>query len=86
MTRNIGPADRALRLLLGAALILMALASGWPAFQGGLPRALAVIAGVVLMLFLGLITSWWALLALPVVVLTGSGLKSADKMASLIPA
>ena len=50
MTRNIGPADRALRLLLGAALILMALASGWPAFQGGLPRAMTVIAGVVLMI------------------------------------
>jgi hypothetical protein len=50
MTRNIGPADRTLRLVLGAALILVALASGWPAFQGGLPRAMAVIAGVVLMI------------------------------------
>lgn len=50
MTRNIGPADRTLRLVLGAALILVALASGWPAFQGGLLRAMAVIAGVVLML------------------------------------
>ena len=49
MTRNIGLADRTLRLVLGAALILAALASGWPAFQGGLPRAAAIVAGVVLM-------------------------------------
>ncbi len=50
MTRNIGPVDRTLRLVLGAALILVALASGWPAFQGGLPRAVAIGAGVVLMI------------------------------------
>ena len=50
MTRNIGPVDRTLRLVLGVALILVALASGWPAFQGGLPRAVAIGAGVVLMI------------------------------------
>ncbi|TJZ90354.1 DUF2892 domain-containing protein [Paracoccus gahaiensis] len=48
MTSNIGTSDRTLRIVLGAALILMALLSGWPVFEASLPRLVAVLAGVVL--------------------------------------
>lgn len=48
MTRNIGTADRIIRILLGAGLILAAAFSQWALFATTLPQVVAIIAGIVL--------------------------------------
>jgi hypothetical protein len=48
MTPNIGSTDRTLRLLAGAALILLALFSGIAAFDGAVLKYGALIVGVVM--------------------------------------
>lgn len=48
MTTNMGTMDRALRLVLGVALIAAALFSGWAVFDGVALKYGAVIIGIVM--------------------------------------
>lgn len=48
MTRNIGTADRIIRIVLGAALILAATLSQWPFLQTTVAQIGAIALGIVL--------------------------------------
>lgn len=49
MIANIGSLDRALRLVLGVALITAALLSGWAVFDGVALKYGAVVVGIVML-------------------------------------
>ncbi|MEM1314455.1 MAG: DUF2892 domain-containing protein [Pseudomonadota bacterium] len=49
MTANVGSLDRALRAVLGAALLYLAFGSGAPLFDGALATVLAAGAGAVML-------------------------------------
>ncbi len=49
MTVNMGTMDRAVRLVLGVALIAAALFSGWSAFDGAALKYGAVVIGIVML-------------------------------------
>lgn len=54
MTANIGTIDRALRLLIGIALLGLALGGFMPVLAAGAPKGIAVVAGVVMLATAGL--------------------------------
>ena len=54
MTANVGPIDRALRALIGLALLVPAFGGFVPALAAGAPKWIAVIAGVVLLATAGM--------------------------------
>lgn len=49
MIANVGNLDRAIRLVLGVALIAAALLSGWVVFDGVALKSVAVVVGVVML-------------------------------------
>lgn len=48
MSTNVGTADRILRAALGLGLLYLAFLSGMPAFEGGLLKYSAAVAGVIM--------------------------------------
>ncbi|PIV76589.1 MAG: DUF2892 domain-containing protein, partial [Rhodobacteraceae bacterium CG17_big_fil_post_rev_8_21_14_2_50_65_11] len=54
MTANIGTIDRALRVLIGIALLGLALGGFVPALATGAPKWIAVVAGVVMLATAGM--------------------------------
>ncbi|QFS83517.1 hypothetical protein FIU97_11810 [Roseivivax sp. THAF40] len=49
MTTNVGTIDRIARALLGLVLLYLAFASGLPAFEAGLLKWIAALAGLVML-------------------------------------
>lgn len=49
MIANVGNLDRAIRLVLGVALIAATLLSGWVVFDGVALKSVAVVVGVVML-------------------------------------
>jgi len=54
MTANIGTIDRALRVLIGIALLALAFGGFVPALATGAPQWIAVVAGVVMLATAGM--------------------------------
>jgi len=48
MLKNVGSVDKIFRLVVGVALLALPFVSGLAAFEGAVPVAISVIAGVVL--------------------------------------